>query len=335
MMKKTLKLIFSAVLILSVAILTLGSCDFDISSLLGQNSCVHEWNDGEVVEQGDCQTPGLIRRECSKCGAVDEENAVLKEHTESDWIVDKEATCVDGSKHTECTVCGITISIEKIPTTEGHKYENYNCIYCGLTGEECFEFTYLPESDSYKIKANKNCDLPNEISLPSSYDGKPVTSIGDFALYYCSSLTSVTIPDSVTYIGYSAFSGCSNLTSVTIPDNVTTIGSHAFAWCSSLTSITIPDNVTSIGNCAFYGCDSLTSVTIPDSVTSIDLQAFGCDSLSNVYYGGTATEWENISIDYYNYPLTNAKRYYYSETEPTTEGNYWHWGENGEVVIWE
>ena len=75
-----------------------------------------------------------------------------------------------------------------------------------------------------------------------------------------SSLTSVTIPNSVTTIGGSAFYGCTGLTSVNIPNSVTTIGSYAFDRCSGLTSVTIPNSVTTIGTSAFAGCSGLTSV---------------------------------------------------------------------------
>ncbi len=101
-----------------------------------------------------------------------------------------------------------------------------------------------------------------------------VTSIGEKAFLYCTSLTSVTIPDSVTSIGSGAFYYCTSLTSVTIPGSVTSIGAEAFYNCTSLTSVTIPNSVTSIGDSAFFYCTSLTSVTIPDSVTSIGDDAF-------------------------------------------------------------
>ena len=113
------------------------------------------------------------------------------------------------------------------------------------------------------------------LDIPSTYNGLPVTSIGDFAFQFCSSLTSVTIPNSVTSIGNYAFESCSSLTSITIPDSVTSIGNRAFYGCSSLTSITIPNSVTSIGVGAFAACSSLTSIIIPDSVTSIGRDAFG------------------------------------------------------------
>jgi len=89
-----------------------------------------------------------------------------------------------------------------------------------------------------------------------------VTSIGDYAFAYCSSLSSVTIPNSVTSIGTSAFYQCSSLSSVTIPNSVTSIGGSAFSGCTGLTSVTIGNSVTSIGSAAFYNCTGLTSMTI-------------------------------------------------------------------------
>ena len=110
-----------------------------------------------------------------------------------------------------------------------------------------------------------------------------LTSIGGVTFLDCSSLTSVTIPNSVTSIGNWAFSGCSGLTSVTIGSSVTSIGSFAFYKCSGLTSVTIPSSVTSIGESAFDNCSGLTSVTIPNSVTSIGTSAFdGCSGLTSM-----------------------------------------------------
>jgi len=111
-----------------------------------------------------------------------------------------------------------------------------------------------------------------------TFDGE-ITSIGGYAFYFCTSLTSITIPDSVTTIGGYAFT---SLTSITIPDSVTTIGEGAFSGCP-LTSVTIPDSVTEIGGFAFRGCTSVTSVTIPDSITNLETGIFNnCTSLTNI-----------------------------------------------------
>ena len=68
---------------------------------------------------------------------------------------------------------------------------------------------------------------------------KPITKIGEEAFWF-SSLTSVTIPDSVTTIGCSAFAGCSSLTSVTIGKSVSEIGKEAFKECSIDTIVCCP-----------------------------------------------------------------------------------------------
>ena len=123
--------------------------------------------------------------------------------------------------------------------------------------------------------AFRECSSLTSVTIPDS-----VTSIGGSAFYRCSGLTSITIPDSVTYIGEYAFYNCYNLKSVTIGNSVTIIDDDAFGCCSKLTSVAIPDSVTSIGRNAFYNCLSLTSVTIPNSVTYIGGQEFnGCVSL--------------------------------------------------------
>ncbi|MBR3958220.1 MAG: leucine-rich repeat protein [Kiritimatiellae bacterium] len=168
------------------------------------------------------------------------------------------------------------------------------------------------------------------VAIPDALGGKPVTSIGDFAFYNCTNLTSVTIPDSVTSIGEDAFDGCSGLLSfvvsdnndnyaaanglllskdkrtlikgvngdVVIPDSVTSIGDYAFLGCNGLTSVTIPVSVTSIGVCAFSGCGGLTSVTIPVSVTSIGDYAFlGCNGLTSVTIPASVTSIGDSAFD--------------------------------------
>ncbi len=138
-------------------------------------------------------------------------------------------------------------------------------------------FGYIFGASSYT--ENRDC-VPSSLKKVAI---TKVTTIGDYAFYDCSGLTSVTIPDSVTTIGGSAFEDCSGLTSITIPDSVTSIGEYAFYWCTGLTSITIPDSVTTIGDYAFYDCSGLTSITIPNRVTTLGNYAFrSCTGLTSI-----------------------------------------------------
>ena len=133
-----------------------------------------------------------------------------------------------------------------------------------------------------------------------------VTTIASYAFLECKNLGSITIPNGVTSIGYMAFYNCENLTNITIPDSVTFIDDVAFANCENLENITIPDGITSIGYETFYS-SSLTSITIPESVTSIGYKAFYlCGRLDDVYYLGSQSQWNEISIAAYNDWLLNA-----------------------------
>ena len=148
-------------------------------------------------------------------------------------------------------------------------------IYYKLTGSSSVAVTSKGDG---RWSSDYTGSYSGDITIPSTvnYNNKSyaVTSIGDSAFYYCSSLTSIAIPEGVTSIGSSAFEGCSSLTSITIPEGVTAISDYTFYYCSSLTSIAIPEGVTSIGEGAFYYCSDLTSITIPKGITSIGYGTF-------------------------------------------------------------
>ena len=136
--------------------------------------------------------------------------------------------------------------------------------------------------------------------------------IGNEAYEY-TRLTSVTIPNSVTSIGETAFYDCQNLTDIAIPDSVISFGTGAFSGCYSLLSVKIPNSMTTVGWSAFGSCHSLRYVIIPSGVTHIESQAFAdCPNLTDIYYAGTQAQWNAITIDSDNTPLTSATIHYNS-----------------------
>ena len=150
--------------------------------------------------------------------------------------------------------------------------------------------TYTYGDFRYKILSCSTIEITRYIGhaavvdIPASINGKRVTSIGDNAFNNYTSLTNVTIPDSVTSIGDWTFRYCLGLTSITIPDSVTRIGKSVFYDCRNLTRITMSNSVMWIGEEAFNGCNRLTSITIPNSVTSIGEKAFyRCSALTTIY----------------------------------------------------
>ena len=141
-----------------------------------------------------------------------------------------------------------------------------------------------------------------------------VTSIGDYAFYYCSGLTSVTIPNSVTSIEYGTFYGTAWFnnqpdglvyagkvayeykgtmltgTHITLEEGTLGIADYAFRGCSGLTSVTIPNSVINIGSSAFHGCRDLTSINLPEGIISIERETFeDCSSLKSITIPNSVT----------------------------------------------
>ena len=102
-----------------------------------------------------------------------------------------------------------------------------------------------------------------------------------------------------------------------------------------VTNIVIPAEVATINSYQFANNQSITSIVISPTLTTISNYAFNyCDNLSEIYYYGTEEDF-TLTVGSNNANFTNATKYYYSEVEPTEEGNYWHYASDGVTIeIW-
>ena len=177
------------------------------------------------------------------------------------------------------------------------------------------QYTFTTNSDG-SLNIAQYTGSGGAVIIPNTTNGLPITSIGDAAFFNNSTLTSVTVGTNVAIIADQAFS-YSSMTNVTLPDSVTNIAFDSFLDCNSLTAITVatnnpdfssaagvlfnqnqttligfpegkagsyavPDTVTNIGVYAFYDAANLTSVALSTNVSNIATYAFyDCPGLTS------------------------------------------------------
>ena len=126
--------------------------------------------------------------------------------------------------------------------------------------------------------------FPKPQNIKSFTFGKNVEKIPALLCMDMSSLSSISIPESVTEISIGAFAHCKAITEIDIPDGVIEISDLAFADNDALTSVIIPNNVNYLGKKAFSGCSSLKEITLGHAIESIGDNAFDkCPNVMTIY----------------------------------------------------
>ena len=148
--------------------------------------------------------------------------------------------------------------------------------------QEQFRFTAVPEG--YCLSSYRpDIFFSGNVQIPDTYQGSPVTAIGDSAFENVAGLTRVQIPETVTKIGSYAFKNCRQLKDIALPSGLTTLNGESFKGCSSLMEILIPAGVTEIRGNTFENCTSLHTVQLHDKIVDIHAYAFsGCKKLKNI-----------------------------------------------------
>ena len=192
------------------------------------------------------------------------------------------------------------------------------------------QFNYTTNNGTVTI--TKYTGAGGAVAIPDRTNGWPVVGIGPSAFDSCSSITTLTIPNSVTSIGDVALANCTGLTNLAIPSSVTNIGLQAFLGCTGLAEITVeplnsfycsvdgvlfntgrttliqypphrrgyyavPGSVTRIGDDAFACSTNLTGIIIPRGVTSLgDMSFFCCYSLTTLCFQGNAPSLDGTIV---------------------------------------
>jgi hypothetical protein len=196
---------------------------------------------------------------------------------------------------------------------------NSNTFYvCDLSG--------LTEIGSYAF---------NETGFKTVIVAASVTKLGTRAFAACAALKTITFEESETPLDVSAgytFYDCDALETFAIPARITVISQYMLGSCEKLNTVALHERVTGIEKSAFYNDTALISIVIPRSVESIAQDIFKNSTAERVYYSGTASDFNKITIA--SKALSSVTVYYYSEEEPLFDGLYWHYV-NGTVEIWE
>lgn len=226
----------------------------------------------------------------------------------------------------------------------------FSLILCIAVVIGMFSFgAYAAQNGDYSYTTSGNSAIITDfnklatgaITIPSKLGGKNVVKIDKSAFADCDGITSVSIPSSVTEIEESAFIFCSKLEKITLTDNVQRIGVGAFFdtayynneknWQNGVLYIgnhlivaknrdtsapisgtcVIKNGTLTISDSAFSGCSKLTGVVIPKTVRRICCETFfGCSAMKNVYYTGTQSQWNKITLEDYNDEIKSFKFYY-------------------------
>ena len=166
------------------------------------------------------------------------------------------------------------------------------------------------------------------VLIPAKIDGVTIVGIDPYVFANRSdywgyvndntTLTSVSIPNTMEEIGENAFKQCTALSTLRFApgSKLKTIGEYAFQGCSSITSLTIPDGLKNIGDGAFCGLKNLKYLTMSGEVDGsgwIDWWSIDTLTLTGTYVMGRAPADKDGYIWYDTLPGRNARKVILSE----------------------
>jgi len=324
----------------------------------------HELKTVSSTEAG-CTTEGVTLNKCETCGYEKEtttsalnHNYISKHDDTKHWMEcekchDKKDEAIhtyetfvrfDGVYHVKiCSGCSLPYKEEGETVKYTHNIVNGECTECKSTEQAATEGLEFTEDGEFAtltgIASNAGA---TDIVIPTFYNGKIVTAIGESAFENNTSIRSIVIPDGVTTIEQWAFYGCSSLSTITIGKGVKTIARAVFNgtninrvnytgtaedWCNI--------EFENSGSHPFYSSvagsrdiwlgenTKLDSVTIPDDLTKINAYAFyQCESITTVILGKNVAEIGDSAF----YNCTNLEYIDFAEAPLTAIGTQAFYG---------
>ena len=228
----------------------------------------HQYSDWTDLVVATCTNNGLQTRSCTGCGK-EESRVVFVNHE----FINRQPCTMCGIEYFtqsldftyDASLFGFVVSVgncTELDVVIPSKYDGRNVVAIGYEGFQRSNIT--------------------KVTIPES-----VTTIGGLAFDSCIYLEEVVFAgeSQLTTIGSAAFRACSSLTSITLPQTVSTVGSELFRDCKKLQQFTIPQSLTTVEHSMFLDCINLQTITIHAGVTSIDDYAFSfCQSLKDVIF---------------------------------------------------
>lgn len=272
----------------------------------------HEWSDFIYNGDADCANNGTETATCERCGKTltrEKTNTKLG-HDYGEYVYNNDATCTeDGTETKECRRCGDRVTRVKENSRTGHKIQTTEkaptCAEDGYTEEKCLLCEYYKyevinsNGHRYKYGVCEVCKERDYITPTEGlvYENNTVKCGNNDDIIHYTVIVIAKEHDGkeITTIDAETFYGC-NMEEIILPESLTEIGISAFDGCMKLKEITVPNKVEKINFGTFYGCCGLKKVIIPTSVKYIDELAFGECGEVTIYYLGSESEWNAVTL---------------------------------------
>ena len=168
-----------------------------------------------------------------------------------------------------------------------------------VTEQGTFYFEEAEGETAILVNYNGKATKDDHVVIPSTFNDRTVTVIGEKAFYSLAAVVEVTIPDTIVKIDKYAFARCTELTALNLPAGLLEIDDYAFAECDKLATANLGSSITEIGEKVFWGCTSLSEVTLPNTLETIGDAAFwGCTALTSVAFPASVKTIGTLA--YYN-----------------------------------